>query len=260
MRSASVSTAVEPVVEDEHTHILTRDDILAIDGHERVVLLAMCDGRWVPLEPDRTSKNHSFAGMVASGFVVRPATRLTKACSFRLELPVKGDVTRVFMRSSHMAPDPEAESPKYRECPFLLFVNDVLCVRHLPAHAITPSNRRARSSSSWEVLELRLPFTAGGGDRESPISGTRPARADTVLADTLEQVGASAAGPAVPSHARIRAARRTGASRHHRPASPVLRCIDCHRVSTVRQRRRAFSCTPARLAGACGTTAARATL
>ena len=124
--------------------ILSRDDILNIKGHERVLLLAMCNGRWVPLEPDRRKKRHRLSGIHSSGFVVRPAERLSVACSFRLEVPTKGDMTRVFMRSARSEPELDADSPKYRDCPYLLFVGEVLCVRHLPAHAIA-SNKRARS-------------------------------------------------------------------------------------------------------------------
>ena len=184
--SPIVGIDLELLPADVKPTYLSRDEILSIQGHERVLLLAMCNGRWVPLEPDRKSKQHRLGGMVASGLAVRPARKLSPACCFRLEVPAKGDMTRVFLRSLRKAPDIDDDSPKYRKAPFLLFVNDVLCVRHLPAHAITPSNKRARSKSSWELLELRVPFTAGGGDEESAVAGTRPARADTVLADTLE--------------------------------------------------------------------------
>ena len=119
---------------------------------------------------------------------------------FRLEVPQAGCVTRVYLR--HFRPKTKAKKPNnqnqndntipeaidssddepaqeeivinptYRQAPFLLFVNDYLCVRHLPAHARLNISRKSATANkkTWERLELRAPFSSFYADMDMSLA------------------------------------------------------------------------------------------
>jgi hypothetical protein len=60
-------------------------------------------------------------------------------------------------REPSSALKPSAREPSYRDAPFLLLVNDDLCVRHFPAHALVPDPSRAQGERAWERLDLQTP-------------------------------------------------------------------------------------------------------
>lgn len=152
--------------------LISRDEILELEGVLTVVVLARCGDRWLPLQPDYSQKKHSLAGMVCSGYVVRPGTE-GSAVPFRLEVPQRGDLTRVFLRAVRndaiLLSDDGEQTPSYRQLPFLLFVDGRLCVRFLPSHAIASASR-ALKSGAWERMELRAPFTSLCVDDETSVA------------------------------------------------------------------------------------------
>ena len=158
-----------------------------------VLLLAACDGKWVPVEPNPGRRRHSVGGLIASGVTLQPAPEASLATACRYRVECTGDQTRVFVRVLPPATKGETRPVDYRiapyydlvyrSAPFLLFINGVLCVRHLPAHAITPTLRQARGDGAWERLEVetvaRTGVRAGGGDGvDAPVGAVHLYRRD----------------------------------------------------------------------------------
>ena len=177
-----VSRPQRSSVADSGFELFTRDELLECEGSKLVVILARCGGRWLPLSPDLSAMQRRLAAVISSGYVVRPSRNAgveMLVSPFRLEIPKRGDMTRILLRSVRSGDsrrpsregdeEPDDSSESYRDQPFLLFVDSRLCVRYLPAHAIA-SARRARSNGAWERLELRAPFNSLCGDDDTAAS------------------------------------------------------------------------------------------
>jgi len=135
---------------------LTRTELLSIHGHAYVHVFYKADGKWVPLQPDDSRKKKKLGGMAASGFVVAPSA---EKGIFRLEVPRQGNLSKIFLRVVKEGSVPTMHRrPGYRDEPFVMFVDNVLCIRDVPKHAIV-SNQLA--DSGWERLQLSSPTNFG---------------------------------------------------------------------------------------------------
>jgi len=158
--------------------LVSRGQLLSLTRAERLdglYLLLRRDNRWLPLNVSE-EQLHCWGGVVASGEVVLPTASLESACRFQLELPSK-DLKHAFIRlgNSIWSPSSDQAEPAYRDAPFLLLINRVLCVRHLPAHAIVPLLRQARADDAWERFEMHEP--PADALREDPGLGSDAALA-----------------------------------------------------------------------------------
>ena len=163
-------------------NFLDSDELHALEGAVTGVRLVVhAEGRWVPLRLDQEME-HKLGGMVASGIVLRPAHDLCSEAKLTLEVPRRGDMSRIYIRHQRSGNASMRDEPSYREAPYLILVKGVLCVRHLPAHAIVPSLATARGDGAWERFQLvpsparKLPgegslaaFTLHGGSPKHPI-------------------------------------------------------------------------------------------
>lgn len=159
-----------------------------MQGPVRVLIIGCCDQTWEPLEVDWSSKHHCLGSEPISGVVIRPAKKISNACCFRLEVPIRGDFSRVYLRSSVKTKDLDAESPSYHVCPYVRFVGDTLCVRHVPSSAVV-TNKAAQSRVSNEMLELSLPLSSGLEESElAPKRGDFNSLSESTVASELHKV------------------------------------------------------------------------
>ena len=118
---------------------LHSDDLQSLEGAVTGVrLVAHVDGKWIPLRVDQDMER-SYGGLVASGLSLRPAYDLCSEVKLMLELPRRGDLSRVFIRRQSAENAVTGDEPSYRAAPYLLCVNGVLCIRHLPGPALVQS-------------------------------------------------------------------------------------------------------------------------
>jgi len=134
---------------------MTRSELLNMQGHAYVHMFFKQGESWVPLQIDQTRRKRKGGGAVASGFVLAPSSQKG---IFRLEVPRRGDMSKIYLRSAKAPPVLGAgeKRPTYRAEPYLLFVNDVLVVREVPNHAIV-SNHLASTGMQFERLQLSCP-------------------------------------------------------------------------------------------------------
>ena len=163
---------------------LSHDDIRDLEGAvSGARILANIEERWVPLRLT-DSVEHCLGGMVASGMAFEPVLDFAEDSNltFDLEFPRRGDLSRVFLRKHAvprtLPPDLVGGEPSYSDSPYLLLINDVLCMRHLPHHAIVPTLAQARAEDAWERFHIRLlplpsetqiSFALHGGDPKRPL-------------------------------------------------------------------------------------------
>ena len=139
---------------------LTRDALLEIK-HEYVYLFHKHPQLgWVPLQPDRSRRHEHLAGMIASGHVVVPTTSpAARPARFLLEFRHRANPARVLLRLPDDAHGDGSPPPTVRSAPYLLFVDHVWCVRHLPKHGPSPLRTRAFPDSHATTRA----FTSGVG-------------------------------------------------------------------------------------------------
>jgi len=99
---------------------------------------------WVALQRDLSRKHDHLAGMIATGHVVVPTTSpAARPARFLLEFRHRANPARVLLRLPDDAHGDGSPPPTVRSAPYLLFVDHVWCVRHLPKHGPSPPRTRA---------------------------------------------------------------------------------------------------------------------
>jgi hypothetical protein len=137
---------------------LTRDELLEIKQEYVYVFHRHPARGWVALQRDNNRRHDHLAGMIASGHVVVPVTTPgARPSRFLLEFRHRANPSRVMLRLPDDAHGDSSPPPSVRAAPYLLFVDHVWCVRHLPKHAIS-TKQQVNSLIAWERLEIAAPF------------------------------------------------------------------------------------------------------